>query len=134
MNIETLGGRKFLLSNVALLSVVVLGALKPDALTTELVGAIVGILGAYSASNVLTSKYTTASPKDVIVSLKDTIGPLKDTTEEPETYITEDQLKTEIMAVEASLLSKVAELKDLQDLQSKTLNAIGQRVVGMGKQ
>ena len=120
MNIETLGGRKFLLSNVALLSVVVLGALKPDALTAELVGAIVGILGAYSASNVLTSKYTTVAPQTTI--------------EAPETYITEDQLKTEIMAVEASLLSKVVELKDLQELQSKTLNAIGQRIVGMAKQ
>lgn len=53
--IDILGGRKFILTIIGLFTVALIGIFKPEALTTELVAAIIGVLGLYNTANTMTA-------------------------------------------------------------------------------
>lgn len=48
---EIIGGRKFILSLISMLILAALAFLKPDALTAELVGGILGVIAVFSGAN-----------------------------------------------------------------------------------
>jgi hypothetical protein len=64
MNIEAIGGRKFVLAVLTLVALVALAAADSSILTTEVIVAILGVLATYSGSNsFLTAMATKATPQ-----------------------------------------------------------------------
>lgn len=53
MNLEALGGRKFLLAIISLVAGLLTHSLSPKGLSTEVVAMIVGIIGTFSVSNTI---------------------------------------------------------------------------------
>ena len=66
MNIEAIGGRKFVLAVLTLVALVALAAADSSILTTEVIVAILGVLATYSGSNsfltAVAAKIGTAQP------------------------------------------------------------------------
>lgn len=49
--LDKIGGRKFVMSVLAMVSLVIIASLNPASLTTELVAGIIGVLATFSGSN-----------------------------------------------------------------------------------
>lgn len=65
--LDKIGGRKFVMSVLAMVSLVIIASLNPASLTTELVAGIIGVLATFSGSNAfltnVAARYSGKSPE-----------------------------------------------------------------------
>lgn len=122
MTIESLGGRKFVLTVSAMLILTGLAAFKPEAITAEFISALLGVIGSFTVANgFLTAK-----------SMGGTESQQAD--KSPESTDTEPELNPELLFLRNEIGRLEGEINDLKNtvgLQGQTIGAIGQRVVSI---
>ena len=113
--IETLGGRKFILSIFAMIALITLSALKPGALTVELITGMLGIIAAFNVANVV------LTPKGP-VELPTTTPPLEPTLTAP---LYDDSVAEGLTTV----LNRVAHLEKLSETQHNNMNTLADMMI-----
>lgn len=119
MNLDNLGGRKFILAVFVIIILTVVAVIKPEALNAEFVSGLIGIVASFSIANTMTT-----------VKAMGQRQPDEFQSESPEVTVPEsnDELKTEIMYLENKLQPQIDELKVSLETQAKVLMSIGQRL------
>ena len=120
MNLDNLGGRKFILAVFVIIILTVVAIIKPEALNAEFVSGLIGIVASFSIANTMTTVKAMGQQQQEEESQS----------EPPEVTVPEsnDELKTEIMYLENKLQPQIDELKVSLETQAKVLMSIGQRL------
>ena len=125
------GGRKMVLSLLSLVALTVLAYTKPEAITTEFVTALIGLVTAFSASNVINTikgVYPT-EPNVNVSSIKTELSNTSPTltTNAPITDMAVDSLAEEVKVSNLALQSQIDDINSrierLADIIQKTLTA-----------
>lgn len=125
--IEKLGGRKMILAVTSLLVLSLLAAFKPEALTTEFITGILGLVGLFGASNTINSIAQLKSGKDPLVASNNQIQ-VKDMS-----YL-EDELKTHIMATADLFKNHETVINNVVDAMQKIILTQQQTPTNLNKQ